>query len=108
MPDAQPGPSLVETLRQNLEGQDSVVRETVVAVVDFPPGTVAPWHTHPGAQELLHVIEGNVDIVIKDGETKHLKAGQAGIIPAEIVHLARNASSTAPAKAVAVFSRAKK
>ena len=37
-----------------------------------------------------------------------LKAGEAGIIPAELVHLARNESTSANGKALVVHSRAAK
>jgi quercetin dioxygenase-like cupin family protein len=41
------------------EPQGQVVQETVVSLVEFWPGTAAPWHMHPGAQELLHVFDGS-------------------------------------------------
>ena len=97
---AQAGPKLTQILRKDLEGQGEVVQETVVSIVEFPPGAAAPWHMHPGAQELLHVIEGK-------GSTL-LKTGEAGIIPAELVHLARNESASANGKALVVHSRAAK
>jgi quercetin dioxygenase-like cupin family protein len=53
------GPKLTQILRKDLAAQDQTVQETVVSIVEFAPGTAAPWHMHPGAQELLHVIEGN-------------------------------------------------
>lgn len=65
MAETPAGPNLTEILRKDLENQGQVVLETVTAVIDFPPGTVAPWHTHPGAQELLYVIEGGVVVEIK-------------------------------------------
>jgi hypothetical protein len=37
-----------------------------------------------------------------------LKAGEAGIIPAELVHLARNESAGVTARALVVHSRAAK
>ena len=106
---AQAGPKLTQILRNDLEGQSQVVQETVVSVVEFPPGTAAPWHMHPGAQELLHVIEGSVIVEIEGkGGTTLLKAGEAGIISAELVHLARNESASANCKALVVHSRAAK
>src|SRR5262249_31346899 len=62
---AQAGPKLTQILRKDLEGQDHVVQETVLSIVEFPPGAAAPWHMHPGAQELLHVIEGNLVVEIE-------------------------------------------
>jgi quercetin dioxygenase-like cupin family protein len=105
---AQAAPKLTQILRNDLEGQGQVVQETVVSVVEFPPGTTAPWHIHPGAQEMLYVIEGNVVVEIEGKGGSLLKAGEASIIPAEIVHLARNYSTTTTGKALVVHSRAAK
>jgi quercetin dioxygenase-like cupin family protein len=105
---AQVGPKLTQILRNDLEGQNQVVQETVVSIVEFPPGAAAPWHIHPGAQELLHVIEGSLTVEIEGKGSTLLKAGEAGIIPAELVHLARNESASAVGKALVVHSRAAK
>ena len=106
--EAQAGPKLTQILRNDLEGQNQVVQETVVSIVEFPPGTAAPWHMHPGAQELLHVIEGSVIVEIEGKGSTLLKAGEAAIISAELVHLARNESTSANGKALVVHSRAAK
>jgi len=63
---------------------------------------------HPGAQELLHVIDGSLVVEIEGGETTLLKTGEAAIVPADIVHLARNESTVASGKALVVHSRAAK
>lgn len=105
---AQAGPKLTQILRKDLESQGQIVQETVVSVAEFPPGAAAPWHMHPGAQELLHVIEGNLTVEIEGKGTTLLKAGEAGIIPAELVHLARNESASVGVKALVVHSRAAK
>jgi quercetin dioxygenase-like cupin family protein len=104
----QAAPKLTQILRKDLEGQGQVVQETVVSVVDFGPGTAAPWHMHPGAQELLHVIEGNLIVEIEGGGTTLLKTGEAGIIAADLVHLARNEIAGSSVKALVVHSRAAK
>jgi quercetin dioxygenase-like cupin family protein len=104
----QMGPKLTQILRKDLESQGQVVQETIVSVVDFGPGTTAPWHMHPGAQELLHVIEGNLIVEIEGGGTTLLKTGEAGIIAADLVHLARNENTGASVKALVVHSRAAK
>jgi len=104
---AQAGPKLTEILRSDLDGQGQVVQETVVSIVEFPPGSAAPWHVHPGAQELLHVIEGSLIVEVEGKGSNLLKAGEAGIIPAELVHLARN-DSASTGKALVVHSRAAK
>jgi quercetin dioxygenase-like cupin family protein len=105
---AQTGPKLTQILRRDLENQGELVQETVVSLVEFPPGTAAPWHIHPGAQELLHVIEGSLLVEIEGKGGTLLKAGEAGIIPADAVHLASNESSGTTGKALVVHSRAAK
>jgi quercetin dioxygenase-like cupin family protein len=105
---AQAGPKLTQILRQDLEDQDHTVQETVASIVEFPPGTAAPWHMHPSAQELLHVIEGNLTVEIEGRGKTLLKEGEAAIIPADRIHLARNESTTALSKALVVHSRAAK
>jgi quercetin dioxygenase-like cupin family protein len=104
----QTAPKLTQILRHDLEGQGQTVQETVVSIVEFPPGGAAPWHLHPGAQELLHVMEGSLVVEIEGKGSTLLKAGEAGIIPAELVHLARNDSAGAIGKALVVHSRAAK
>src|SRR5215467_14977730 len=79
----QAGPKLTQILRKDLENQGQVVQETVASVVEFGPGTAAPWHIHPGAQELLHVIEGSLLVDIEGKGGTLLKTGEAGIIPAD-------------------------
>jgi quercetin dioxygenase-like cupin family protein len=78
---SQVAPKLTQILRKGLEGQGQVVQETIVSVADFGPGTAAPWHMHPGAQELLHVIEGNLVVEVEGGRTTLLKTGEAAIVP---------------------------
>jgi quercetin dioxygenase-like cupin family protein len=105
---AKAGPKVTQILRTDLEGQDHTVQETVLSVVEFGPGTGAPWHTHPGAQELFHVIEGSLAVEVEGQGNTLLKAGEARIIPADVVHLARNESTNAVGKAVVVHSRSAK
>jgi len=104
----QPGPSAQIVLRADLTGQGNQVQETVVTALEFPPGQGAPRHMHPGAQELLYVIEGMLTVEVDDQETKSLKKGEVALIPAEIPHLARNDSPTAATRALAIHSRADK
>jgi quercetin dioxygenase-like cupin family protein len=105
---AQAEPKLTQSLRQDLEGQDHTVQETVASIVEFPTGSAAPWHMHPSAQELLHVIVGALTVEIEGQGKALIEAGEAVIIPADLVHLARNESTTAAGKALVVHSRAAK
>ena len=56
----------------------------------------------------LHVIEGSLVVDVEGGETTLLKTGEAAIIPADIVHLARNENTSARGKALVVRSRSAK
>jgi quercetin dioxygenase-like cupin family protein len=91
-----------------VQGQGEKVQETVVNILEMGPGAAAPWHMHPGAQELLFVYEGDIVLEIQGQGTKTLKAGSIGIIPAEIPHLARNESANVIAKALVTHSRAER
>jgi quercetin dioxygenase-like cupin family protein len=102
------GPKLTQILRTDLQGQEQKVQETVVNLLEMGPGIGAPWHMHPGAQELLYVTEGDLIVEVDGQSTTVIKAGQIAIIPAEIPHLARNESANAMARALVVHSRADK
>ena len=69
----QGGPKLTLVLRSDMKGQDQRVQETVVNILEMPPGSAAPWHMHPGAQEILFVIDGNVTVEIEGQGTTALK-----------------------------------
>ena len=101
---AQTAPKLTQILRKDLESQGETVQETIA--VDFAPGTAAPWHKHPGARELLHVFEGSLVVEVEGAAVTRLNAGEAGVIAADLVHLARNESTSATVKALVVHSRA--
>ena len=103
----QGGPKLTLVLRSDMKGQDQRVQETVVNILEMPPGSAAPWHMHPGAQEILFVIDGNVTVEIEGQGTTAIKAGEVVLIPAEIPHLARNDGSGG-ARALVTHSRADK
>ena len=105
---AQADPKLTQILRQDLEGQDHTVQETVASIVEFPTCSAAPWHMHPSAQELLHVIAGALTVEVEGQGKALIEAGEAVIIPADLVHLARNESTTAAGKALVIHSRAAK
>ena len=102
------GPKLTQVLKKDMEGQGQAVQETVVSVAEFGPGISAPWHMHPGAQETLYALEGNLIVEVEGRGITGIKPGEAYIIPGDIPHLARNDSTVAPAKALVVHSRGAK
>jgi quercetin dioxygenase-like cupin family protein len=102
------GPRLTQVLRKDLEAQGQRVEESVVSMVEFGPAIAAPWHMHPGAQEILYTLEGSLIVEIEGQPAATVKAGECGIIPADTPHLARNESTSSPAKALVVHSRSVK
>jgi quercetin dioxygenase-like cupin family protein len=76
--DAQPSagpPKLTQLLKADLTRQNQTVQETVVNLLEMPPGISAPWHMHPGAQEIVFVLDGAL-VVEVDGEgSKQVSAG---------------------------------
>lgn len=77
--------------RTDLQRHDLSIegREVIQTRVDFAPGAVAPWHSHPG-EELIYVPEGALQFQIQGQEPVTLKTGDTYFIPAGAVHTARN------------------
>jgi quercetin dioxygenase-like cupin family protein len=76
-------------------------REAVVARVEIAPGGVAGWHTHPG-DEISYIMEGEGTLMIAGQPPRKVTAGQGFVIPAGVVHNARNDGATAT-KLVGVY-----
>lgn len=76
-------------------------REAVVARVEVAPGGVAGWHTHPG-DEISYVMEGEATLLVAGQAPRQVKAGEGFVIPAGVVHNAKN-DGAAPIKLVGVY-----
>lgn len=76
-------------------------REAVVARVEVAPGGVAGWHTHPG-DEISYVMEGETTLMVAGQPPRKVAAGEGFVIPAGVVHNAKNDSATA-VKLVGVY-----
>ena len=76
-------------------------REAVVACVEVAPGARAGRHTHPG-DEISYVLEGQVELLIDGQPPRVVKAGEALVIPAGVVHDAHNAGD-ATVRLLAVY-----
>jgi quercetin dioxygenase-like cupin family protein len=63
---------------------------------------------HPGAQEILFVLDGLLTVEIDNRGTTKLKAGDAVIIAAEIPHIVRNENADAASRALVIYSRSDK
>jgi mannose-6-phosphate isomerase-like protein (cupin superfamily) len=105
---SQGGPKLIQLLKADLERQGLMVQETVVNLLEMGPSASAPWHMHPGAQEIIFVLEGNLAVDVEGQGLMEVKAGGIALISAETPHLVRNDSALTTAKAVVTHSRAEK
>lgn len=76
-------------------------REAVVASVELAPGVVAGRHTHPG-DEISYVTEGEGELLIDGEDPRRVKAGEAFVIKAGVIHDARNTGAV-PMKLVGVY-----
>jgi len=63
---------------------------------------------HPGAQEILYLVEGNLTVEVEGQEAKTISAGDIVLTPAEVPHSVRNAGTSVTAKGVVMHSRADK
>jgi quercetin dioxygenase-like cupin family protein len=82
-------------------------KEVLMLMVEFAPGGADPIHRH-NAHGFIYVLEGSVVMQVKGGKQVTLKAGQTFYEGPDDVHLVgRNASSTRPAKLLAVLLKDK-
>jgi quercetin dioxygenase-like cupin family protein len=102
------GLKFTQLLRSDLKGQGNRVEESIVTLVEFQPGQASPWHIHPGAQEILYVLEGNVTAEVRGRGAATIKAGEVLLIPAEVPHSVSNDATSATARALVTHTRADK
>jgi quercetin dioxygenase-like cupin family protein len=88
-----------ELLRSDLADIDG--KETVIYIADLKPGAAGGKHTHYG-DEFVYVLEGGIVVELVGKPAIVLKPGETGHFTPDIVHAAKNASDSAPAK-VLVF-----
>jgi len=104
---SQGGPQLTQLLKADLEHQGGTVQETIVNLLEMTPGISASWHMHPGAQEIIFVIDGNLVVEIEGAGSREVTSGGIVLISAETPHLVRNDTQTS-ARALVTHSRANK
>jgi oxalate decarboxylase/phosphoglucose isomerase-like protein (cupin superfamily) len=63
-------------------------------VVTVPTGQGHTRHNHPGAEEIIHIMEGSGDQMIEDGagnpHTEHVRPGACVFIPESRFHATLN------------------
>ena len=75
--------------------------EGVMARAEFAPGAAAGRHSHPG-EEIAYVLEGTISVEITGKPAVTLKAGDVFLVPAGVIHDAKNTGTT-PAKVIATY-----
>src|SRR5207244_7431195 len=74
-------------------------------LVEYPPGGASPAHTHPASAFIYAtVLEGAVRSKVNDGPEQVYRAGESfAELPGDRHGVSKNASTTAPARLLAVF-----
>src|SRR6516162_2975902 len=82
-------------------------KQGLMAIVDYPPGSVDPIHRH-NAHAFVYVLEGSIVMQVRGGKEVTLTPGQTFYEGPDDVHVVgRNASKTKPAKFVLVMVKDK-
>ena len=99
---APPATKVTALLKQLLA--DVPGREVMMIMLDIPPGGGSAPHRHPGHHVFGYVLEGSYKIKLDQGEEKILTKGQTFYeAPGQLHAVSANASSTEPAKVLAVI-----
>ncbi|HZS60824.1 MAG TPA: cupin domain-containing protein [Gemmatimonadaceae bacterium] len=104
-PSETPEPKITPVITHDLP--DIAGKEALILTVDYAPGAADMPHRH-NADAFVYVLEGSVVEQVKGGEPVTLTAGQTFYEGPDDIHLVgRNASSTKPAKLLAILVKAK-
>jgi quercetin dioxygenase-like cupin family protein len=88
-------------IKQALPGEPP--RDIELVEVTYPPGTGSPPHLHANGV-VAFVVSGTIASKVGDGAEQTFGAGSAWWEPAGAIHrVSRNASSTEPAKLLAIY-----
>jgi quercetin dioxygenase-like cupin family protein len=98
-------PDVVTVMSKELT--DIPGKEVVMLTVEFPPGGSDPVHRHY-AHGFIYVLEGSVVMQVEGGKEVTLAPGQTFYEGPDDVHVVgRNASTTRPAKLLAILVKDK-
>ena len=87
---------------QRIELADAKGLEAIMVLRELPPGAESGKHTQPG-NEFVYIAEGSVIFEAQGKAPVTLKAGESFQTVAGEVHNVKNASATAPGKAIAFY-----
>jgi quercetin dioxygenase-like cupin family protein len=90
------------TVLQRTELVGAKGMEGILVLRNVPPGGASGWHTQSG-NEIVYIMEGSVTLEVKGKPPVTLQAGEAFHTVAGEVHNVKNASATAPTKALAFY-----
>ncbi len=77
-------------------------QEAILVLRELPPGGASGWHTQAG-NEIVYILEGSVVLEVRGRDAVTLASGEAFTTAAGDVHNVKNASDTAPGKALAFY-----
>jgi quercetin dioxygenase-like cupin family protein len=98
-------PDVVTVMSKDLT--EAPGREVLMITVEFPPGGSDPVHRHY-AHGFIYVLEGSVVMQVEGGKEVTLAPGQTFYEGPDDVHVVgRNASTTRPAKLLAILVKDK-
>jgi len=80
---------------------DDATKEVVIRLLEFPPGSAASPHTHPG-DEFAFVLQGTLETIAEGRETRRVSTGDTFHNSRGIIHQARNVGDT-PVRLVVTF-----
>jgi quercetin dioxygenase-like cupin family protein len=95
-------PLKMGTILQRAELVSAKGMEAILVLRELPPGGESGKHTQTG-NEIVYVLDGSVTLEVQGKPTVTLKAGEAFQTVAGEVHNVKNASATAPGKALAFY-----
>jgi quercetin dioxygenase-like cupin family protein len=75
--------------------------EMTGVVIEMAPGAETGWHLHP-VPSVGYVLEGELEVHFKNGDIKHLAAGESAAEAVNVYHNGRNAGDV-PVKLVIFY-----
>ena len=76
--------------------------EVSAVYIEIAPGAQTGWHQHP-VPNFAYLLEGELEVSLKDGRTNHVHAGEALAEVVNVLHNGRNPSATQAAKLVVFY-----
>jgi quercetin dioxygenase-like cupin family protein len=90
------------TILQRTDLASAKGMEAILVLREVPPGKESGKHTQSG-NEIVYILDGSVVLDVQGKPPKTIKAGEAFTTGPGQVHNVKNASSSAPVKALAFY-----